>query len=231
MSDVGHPPLGFRLPTDIRIGRIQLQVPTVQRSPAFYRDTVGFAVHASGNGRAQLGAHGAHGDDAVLLELVERPGVRPVPRRGLLGLYHFALLLPSRADLGRFLQAQARLCTPFDAADHAFSEALYLLDPDGITLEVYADRPRSEWEVRDGQYVGLTEPLDGDAVVASAGDTTWQGVPAGSAIGHVHLYVGDPDTAARFYHDGLGFDRAIWSLRVLPTTTSPTIRGVSACAS
>lgn len=208
MSNVGHAPPGFRLPADIRLGRVRLQVADLERSLAFYRGTVGYAVHASGNGRAQLGARG---DDAVLLELVEKPGVRPVPRRGLLGLYHFALLLPSRADLGRFLRAQARLGTPFGAADHAFSEALYLVDPDGITMEVYADRPRSEWEIRDGQYVGVTEPLDGDAVGASAGDTEWQGVPAGSVIGHVHLYVGDLDTATRFYHDGLGFDRVIWS--------------------
>jgi catechol 2,3-dioxygenase len=208
MRQVGVRPAAFRLPEEIRLGRVRLQVADLERSLGFYRDTIGLAVHRQHEGRAELGAHGG---GEVLLELVEKPGVRPVPRRGLLGLYHFALLLPTRAQLGRFLREQSRRGTPFGAADHAFSEALYLVDPDGITMEVYADRPRSEWQVRGGQYVGVTEPLDATGVLAAAGDEEWQGVPPGSVIGHVHLYVGELEQAARFYHDGMGFDRIIWS--------------------
>lgn len=208
MRQVGIRPGGFRLPPDIRLGRVQLQVADLERSLAFYRDRIGYAVLAHEAGRAELGGHGG---DRVLLELVEKPGVRPGPRRGLLGLYHFALLLPSRGDLGRFMRAQLDRGTPFGAADHAFSEALYLVDPDGITVEVYADRPRSSWEVRDEQYVAVSEALDGEAVLAAGEGGAWQGVPAGAVMGHVHLYVGDLDAAPRFYHDGLGFDRIIWS--------------------
>jgi catechol 2,3-dioxygenase len=208
MRQVGVGPAPFRLPEEIRLGRVRLQVAELQRSLGFYRDTIGLAVHRLHEGRAELGAPGG---DEVLLELVEKPGVRPVPRRGLLGLYHFALLLPSRAQLGRFLREQARRGTPFGAADHGFSEALYLVDPDGLTLEVYADRPRGEWQLRDGQYVAVTEPLDTAGVLAAAGGEEWEGVPLGSVIGHVHLYVGELEEAARFYHDGLGFDPVIWS--------------------
>jgi catechol 2,3-dioxygenase len=208
MSDVGIRPPHFRLPGDTRIGRVRLQVADLQRSLAFYRDVIGFAEHTVASDTAALGAHD---DDDVLLELVEKPGVRAVPRRGLLGLYHFALLLPIRADLGRFLRRQSELGTPFGAADHAFSEALYLVDPDGLTIEVYADRPRSEWEVRDGEYAAVSDPLDTDSLLAGAGDSPWQGVPAGSVIGHVHHYIGDIALATSFYHDALGFDRTIWS--------------------
>jgi catechol 2,3-dioxygenase len=205
MSDVGVRPPGFRLPADIRIGRVRLQVADLDRSVTWYRDAMGFALLSHDGARAALGG------DTVILEVHEQPGVRPVPHRGRLGLYHFAVLLPSRGDLGRFLRAQAERGTRFSAADHAFSEALYLVDPDGITMEVYADRPRSEWAVRDRQYVGVTEPLDSAAVVAAAGTARWAGMPAGTALGHVHLYVGALGIASSFYHDGLGFDRVIWS--------------------
>jgi catechol 2,3-dioxygenase len=210
-EDVGIPAPGFRLPPDTRVGRVRLQVADLDRSLRFYRDLIGFAVHGEDGGVARLGAHDSA---AVLLELVEKPGVRPVPRRGLLGLYHFALLLPERAALGRFLRQQRALGTPFGSADHAFSEALYLVDPDGLTLEVYADRPRETWQVRNRQYAAVSDPLDHAALIAAAdaadGDATWAGVPRGSVIGHVHLYIGDIAEATSFYHEALGFDRVIW---------------------
>ena len=92
------------------------------------------------------------------------------------------------------------------------SEALYLRDPDGLTLEVYADRPRSEWVVRKNEYVATLDPLDLEALKEVAGGARWTGVPAGSVIGHVHFYVGDLDRAAAFYHQGLGLDKVGWSL-------------------
>ena len=147
-----------------------------------------------------------------LVELRERPGLRPVPPRGLLGLYHYALLLPSRADLGRFLVHLRELGEPFGASDHLFSEAIYLTDPDGITVEVYADRPREQWVYRDGEIVGALDPLDDADLVRAAGSSRWQGVPADTRMGHLHFFTADLATANRFYVEALGFAVSIRSL-------------------
>lgn len=95
-------------------------------------------------------------------------------------------------------------------SDHLVSEALYLTDPDGLGLEIYADRPRASWEVRGRQLAMATEPLDTRAVLAAANGEPWRGAPAGTTIGHVHLHVGDLDRGARFYHDTLGMDKMVW---------------------
>jgi catechol 2,3-dioxygenase len=178
----------------------------------FYRDLVGLhlleRVDVPGPPRARLGAAGG----GTLLVLTEKKGARPVPRTGRLGLYHSALLLPSRAALGSFVEHLEAAHFPFGSSDHLVSEALYLRDPDGITLEVYADRPRSEWVVRGNEYVATLDPLDLKDLKSAAGGEPWAGVPAGSVIGHVHFYVGDLDRAAAFYHQGLGLDKVIWSL-------------------
>jgi catechol 2,3-dioxygenase len=204
----GVAPPGFRLPADAQLGVVRLCIANLDRSLRFYRDVIGLNVMSASLHQARLGAHG---DDRVLLELREQSGVRPVPKRGLLGLYHFALLLPSRGDLGRFVRHHGALGTPFGAADHSFSEATYLVDPDGLTIEVYADRPRDTWTVRAGEYAAVSDPLDVEDLVGSGGERSWAGVPRGSVIGHVHLYVGDLDAAAAFYHAALGLDRTIWS--------------------
>jgi catechol 2,3-dioxygenase len=204
----GIAPSGFRLPASARVGAVRLRVADLDRSLRFYRDLIGLKVIAATVDEARLGAHG---EDRVLLELHEQPGARPVPKRGLLGLYHFALLLPSRPDLGRFLRHHIALGTPFGSADHQFSEALYLVDPDGLTIEVYADRPRESWSVRDGEYAAVSDALDAPSLMDAGGDDAWSGVPQRSVIGHVHLYVGDLAAAATFYHEGLGLDRTIWS--------------------
>lgn len=96
-------------------------------------------------------------------------------------------------------------------SDHLVSEALYLSDPDGLGIEVYADRPRSLWRQDGAQLVMATDPLDVDAVVQAAGSEPWSGLPPGTVIGHVHLFVGDLERAARFYHVGLGLDKIVWS--------------------
>ena len=196
------------------VGRVILQVADLRRSLLFYEDIVGFArlneLSVGGRPAALLGAHGSTG--SVLLELRERPGVRAVPRRGLLGLYHFALLLPDRPSLAMFVRHLRQAGTPAAAADHGFSEALYLVDPDGLQIEVYRDRPRETWDVRDGEYVAITEPLDFTDLLRTADARGWVGVPAGSIIGHVHHYVGDLDVATRFYSRGLGLDRSITTL-------------------
>jgi catechol 2,3-dioxygenase len=147
-----------------------------------------------------------------LIELRELRGARPVPPRGRLGLYHFAILVPDRPTLGRFLAHLGSIGLRPGMSDHLVSEALYLWDPDGLGIEVYADRPRDTWQYQNGQLVMALDPLDVDAVVRSGRGEAWTGMPAGTTIGHVHLYVGDLEAASAFYHEALGLDRTAWNL-------------------
>lgn len=204
----GIAPAGYRLSAGTRLGPVTLQVADLDRSLAYYGDVLGFRVAEQSAGRAVLAAHGG---DAPLVVLREKRGVAPVPRRGRLGLYHFAILLPDREALGRFVAHLASIGERAGASDHFVSEALYLQDPDGLGIEVYADRPRSEWRSRDRQLVMTTEPLDMQDLVRAAGGAPWTGMPAGTVIGHVHLHVDDLGAAEAFYHRGLGFDKVVWS--------------------
>ena len=199
---------GYRLPDATRIGRVRLQIAALARSLRYYEEVLGLRVIER---TATVATLGAHGDDRPLVELHELPGARPVPRRGRLGLYHFAILLPDRAALGRFIEHLARLGVYAGMSDHLVSEAIYLSDPDGLGIEVYADRSRSAWRVEGGQLSMSTEALDVDDVVRSAGGEPWTGMPSGTTIGHVHLYVSDIAEASAFYHEALGFDKMVWS--------------------
>ncbi len=173
------------------------------------------AAPAATAANASAGEGAAEGSSpagvAALVELRERPGVAPVPRRGRLGLYHFAILLPERAALGRFVAHLAALGERAGASDHRVSEAIYLQDADGLGIEVYADRPRPSWRYEGGQIVMATDPLDVDDLVASARGEPWEGMPPGTTIGHVHLHVGDLPRAEAFYHRALGLDKVVWS--------------------
>jgi catechol 2,3-dioxygenase len=204
----GIAPKGYQLPDAIRLGRVSLQVSDLPRSVAYYERVLGMRVIEQADGVAALGAHG---DDIPLVELRELPGARPVPRRGRLGLYHFAILLPDRPSLGRFVRHLATIGEYAGMSDHYVSEAVYLTDPDGLGIEVYADRPRSSWRHEDRQLVMTTEPLDVQSVVASGGNTPWIGMPPGTTMGHVHLFVDDLARAEAFYHHGLGFAKMVWS--------------------
>lgn len=202
----GKRPEAFRLPADTRLGPVRLQVADLARSTAYYGDVLGMRVLSRADGEAVMGT----ADGAPLVGLVERAGARPVPRRGRLGLYHFAILLPDRASLGRFVAHLAAVGERAGASDHRVSEALYLTDPDGLGIEVYADRPRSTWAHDGGQLRMDTAPLDVHDVVRAGGGAPWTGMPAGTTLGHVHLHVGDLDEAAAFYHGGLGLDLVVW---------------------
>ncbi len=214
----GEPPRnGYRLPAATRLGRVQLQVADLERSLAFYEGVLGLRRLPSGAGRAVHGRAvlGALGDPAPLMELVERPGARPMTPRGRLGLYHTAILLPDRAALGRFVRHLAERGVRAGAGDHLVSEAFYLTDPDGLGVEVYADRPRGSWRRAGRELMMATNPVDvADLMRAAAsapgGDGPWTGMPAGTVVGHVHLHVGDVGQAAAFYADALGFDRTVW---------------------
>jgi catechol 2,3-dioxygenase len=211
---IGVRPAGFRLPDGAHVGTVAIQVASLQRSLDFYEGVIGYRTLGRRDGATgPIALLGNQSGDRVLLELHEKRGVRAVPRRALLGLYHSAVLLPSRADLGRFVTHAVAQGVHVGSSDHLVSEATYLVDPDGLTVEVYRDRARSEWIVNEhGEIVTGILPLDVADVQGEGGTTRWEGLPGGSTIGHVHFYVGDLAAASAFYHDGLGFDRVIWTL-------------------
>lgn len=204
----GIAPPGYRLPAATHIGRVRLQIADLARSVSYYEQTVGFRTLSRTAGRAILGAQG---DDTPLLELHENRNAQPVPRRGRIGLFHFAILLPDRASLGRFVVHLARTGVHAGMSDHLVSEAVYLTDPDGLGIEVYADRPRSTWRHDGGQIAMATNPLNVEDLAAAAKDQPWTGLPAGTSIGHVHLHVVDLPGASAFYHDAVGFDKVVWT--------------------
>ena len=197
----------FRLPDSTHVGCVHLQVSDLRLSLAYYEQVIGLRVLAEANDVATLVARG---DDRPLVTLHTVAGVTPA-RRGSYGLYHFAILLPDRSALGRFATHVASLNLRIGMADHLVSEALYLWDPDGLGIEVYADRPREMWQRRDGELVMTTDPLDLDDVIAAGRSLKWDGLPPGTTVGHVHLHVGNLNDAERFYSGGLGLDKTVWS--------------------
>ena len=206
--DYGIAPPGYRLPDATRLGAVRLQVADLGRSLDYYQRVLGLRLLDRDTGQAALGAEG---EEQPLVVLHERPGVRPVPRSGLLGLYHFAILLPDRQALGRFVAHLGTLGEHAGSADHAVSEALYLTDPDGLGIEVYADRPRSQWQHDNRELYMTTDRLDIRSLLAAAGERSWTGMPSGTTMGHVHLHVGELERAEAFYHRALGFDKVVWS--------------------
>ncbi|HYW49840.1 MAG TPA: VOC family protein, partial [Gemmatimonadaceae bacterium] len=202
----GQAPVGYRLPNATRLGRVCLQIADLTRSLAFYEHTLGLRVIARDGTRVSLAAHG---HDRVLVELREQSDSRPAGR-GQLGLYHVAILLPDRAALGRFARHLAEQGIAAGASDHRVSEALYVTDPDGLGIEVYADRPRNSWQRIGRELMISTDPIDVAALIAAAGEVPWGGTPAGTVIGHVHLRVGDLAKGVAFYSEALGFDRLTW---------------------
>jgi len=204
----GIRPKNYRLPEATRLGRVRLQVADLERSLLFYQQVLGFRVITRSADSAILGPHG---DDHEIVELRQYRSARPVPRRGLLGLYHFATLLPDRPALGRFIAHLAEIGAHAGMSDHAVSEAVYLTDPDGLGIEIYADRPRDAWRYDERQVYMTTRHLDADDVVRAAHGEIWTGMPPGTILGHVHLYVDDIAKATAFYHDALGFDKVVWS--------------------
>jgi catechol 2,3-dioxygenase len=184
-----------------RMGAVHLTVADLERSVRYYAQAIGLQV-LERDGR--LAALGTGGD--TLLVLVEERGARPAT--GFTGLYHFALLLPERADLARWVAHAAREGVALTgASDHFVSEALYLDDPDGHGIEIYWDRPREQWE---GQVAArmTTLRLDLDGLLGELDDPRTEpfaGLPAATTMGHVHLKVADIAPTVAFYRDTLGF--------------------------
>ena len=199
----GEAPSGYRLPATTHLGEVHLQVRELAHSLAFYEGTLGLRQLSRAGGVATLGAAGG---SRALVVLHERAEATPAARRSRLGLYHFAILLPSRAALGAFVRHLGEIGAYAGAGDHLVSEAFYLTDPDGLGIEVYADRPRDAWKRVGRQLMMATDPVDVRALLRDAEGTPWHGMPAGTVMGHVHLHVGDIERAAAYYSEALGFD-------------------------
>jgi catechol 2,3-dioxygenase len=187
------------------LGPLALTVSNLERSVAFYTEAIGLALLERGDGTATLGVAGQ-----PLLLIAERTGARPWPRerRSYTGLYHFAILVPTREDLGRWVRHWLELGLPLGQGDHIVSEALYISDPDENGIEVYRDRPREGWQWENGRVRMGGGPVDIAGMIAEAdrAGEPWTGLPAGTKIGHIHLQIGDIAEGAAFYHDVLGFD-------------------------
>jgi len=194
---------GAAIEPDTSLGAVRLTVSDLTRSRAFYERAIGLSSEELVDGSLALGVAGSE----PLIEL-RADGSAPALHRRATGLFHVAILLPTRADLGFALRRLTTTRWPLDgASDHLVSEALYLSDPDGNGLEIYRDRPRDEWRFVDGQLAMSTLPLDLESIVAEVDDPTEQRqAPAGTKVGHVHLQVSDLRDAEDFYSGVLGFE-------------------------
>ena len=193
------PEAAERLPGGLRLGPVHLTVTDLDRSIAFYQDAIGLRL---GRRDDPVATMGAGGED--LLVLVEEPGASAVGPHS--GLYHFALLHPSRDELARAALRLAATRTPIQgASDHKISEAIYLPDPDGNGIELAADRPREDWP--DLATMFAPQPLDLGALIDGlAGEAGTRHADAGLVVGHLHLHVSDVADAIAFYRDVVGFD-------------------------
>jgi catechol 2,3-dioxygenase len=189
-------PVPFAHRTPLRIGAVSLVVQDIERMTGFYRDVLGLAVVERTETQAKLGAGGA-----VLLVLEHRPSA-PFELPGSAGLFHTAFLMPTRRDLARWLvHAASNRVRLTGFSDHSVSEAIYLDDPEGNGIEVYADRAPDQWRWEAGAVVMGTQPLDIDNLVSLTNIRVndYAGAPEGLRIGHVHLRVGALEPAATFY--------------------------------
>ncbi|WP_368634131.1 VOC family protein [Kurthia gibsonii] len=186
-------PTTFHQKPNLFIQNVTLKVSNLSRSIDFYTEIIGFRVLQQEEGRVTLTADGQH----ALITLVEVPNAQFV--RGATGLYHFALLLPSRKDLGNLIQHFIQKNVQIGAGDHDVSEALYLSDPDGNGIEMYIDRPADTWKWDlNGQVYMTTDPVQFQSVLREA-DGTWSGLPIDTVMGHIHLSVRNLQESEDFY--------------------------------
>lgn len=194
-----------RLPDDTSIGHVHLQVSSVGRALEFYQEYLGFRIVQEQADSVSLSANGE-----LPLHIILAANKDAIPKpKGTTGLYHIAIRFPDRIALSLVFQRLMESEWPFQGfSDHKVSEALYLADPDGNGVELYADRPRKLWPQNDGQIAMTTDPLDVRDLISQAmyDSQKWQGVHPQTDIGHVHLHISDLREGERFYHEIIGFD-------------------------
>ncbi|MCM3786660.1 VOC family protein [Neobacillus mesonae] len=185
------------------LGEVKLRVSELSRSITFYEQVVGLKLLSRNANLAVLTADGVK--PLVILEELEN--VKPIQPRSHAGLYHFAILLPDRKSLGLALRNLIDRGMEIGQGDHSVSEALYINDPDGHGIEIYADRTRSVWKKdENNHYIMGTDAVDVRGLLDLAGEEPFTGLPDGTIIGHVHFHISDLATARRFYNELLGFD-------------------------
>ena len=188
----------------VDVGTVTLKVANLPRSLSFYTGLIGLQTLLQDERRAVLGA-----GRRAIVTIEEVPGARPQPRNTT-GLYHAAILFPDRRSLAIKIMQLSAVKYPFGYADHLVSEAFYLSDPDGNGLELYRDRPRSEWGWEGGHVRMVSDPIDFESFFGEVAkdDPALQdpAVPEGTKLGHMHLRVADLNKARTFYHGVLGFD-------------------------
>ncbi|KZM57425.1 VOC family protein [Aeribacillus composti] len=183
------------------IGGVSIKVEDLKRSIAFYHNLLGFKILEQKENKVVFSA-----DGKKPLLIVEQPDNVIRKQVRTTGLYHFAILLPERKDLANALYHLIQMNYPLQgASDHLVSEAVYLADPDGNGIEIYADRKSANWEWNQNQVVMDTIPLDINDLFSERDPEGWQGMPEATIIGHVHLHVAYLDEAEQFYCKGLGF--------------------------
>lgn len=190
-----------KLPDDTHMGAVYLRVAELEPAARFYEEVLGLERLRNQDDAVLLGAGGRK--IVGLLAAPDAPSAGRSP-----GLFHLAILLPDRAQLGAFLQHSANVRARLQgASDHGVSEAIYLADPEGNGVEVYRDLPRSEWPMNDSGVEMITAPMDAQGVLdAGAGMTGQFRAPGDTIMGHVHLRVSDLRRSAQRYVDVVGLD-------------------------
>ncbi|HSJ36784.1 MAG TPA: VOC family protein [Planococcus sp. (in: firmicutes)] len=183
-------------------GEVGLKVLNLGGMKKFYQDILGFQVISEAANEVRLGT-----DGKSLIRLTAFEGLEPKGDR-YAGLYHFAILLPSRKELGKILLHLHQQAIRLGSSDHLVSEALYLSDPEGNGIEIYRDRDPEEWSWNNGEVAMAVDPIDAEGVLREAGlsNESWSGMPSGTVMGHVHLHVSNLAEAQKFYTEGLGFE-------------------------
>ncbi|MGE7667779.1 VOC family protein [Ureibacillus composti] len=191
----------FHKKPNMYVSHVQIKVSNLERSIEFYKTIIGFDVLEQAGQTAYLTFDGS----TSILSIEEVPNAQPL-RGGQTGLYHFAILLPERKDLGNFIEHLINKNVRVGAGDHHVSEAFYLNDPDGNGIEVYIDRPEENWIWFDNGMVHMTtEQVNVQSVLAES-DGTWNGLPNGTVMGHIHLSVADLAETEKFYTQALGYE-------------------------
>lgn len=193
----------FKLDKSSTVHSVDINVTDLETMNAYYKDKIGLSVLEESDDYSSLGIRA---DNRVLLNLIKTNTADTQTKKA--GLFHTAFLVPTRRDLGNVLYALLKKEVPIEgASDHGYSEALYLHDPEGNGIEIYRDKPKSEWDISEnGMIKGITAEIDADGVIDSRDDQLIDTLPEGTLIGHVHLSVTDLDESRRFYIDTLGME-------------------------